>query len=174
MLCRAGRAVRMTEDHKPNLPAEAERIRQVGGRIEFSKCWRVVLEPLGLRPGSGLAVSRSFGDLDFKEPCRLHPPSSPYLGTCSRTDMGHVGVPLAFVIAYALMPQLLCQSRSTGLSTSRALLKLTSTAPAACLKPHLRLAKYLKTCHTHVAAVGPSRNLTLQSSSWSCPQAGGM
>ncbi|KAL3144636.1 hypothetical protein ABBQ38_001995 [Trebouxia sp. C0009 RCD-2024] len=71
VLCRAGRAVRMTEDHKPNLPAEAERIRQVGGRIEFSKCWRVVLEPLGLRPGSGLAVSRSFGDLDFKEPCRL-------------------------------------------------------------------------------------------------------
>ena len=73
VLCRAGQAVRMTEDHKPNLPAEAARIRQVGGRIEFSKCWRVILEPLGFRPGSGLAVSRSFGDLDFKEPCRLQP-----------------------------------------------------------------------------------------------------
>lgn len=63
--------MRLTEDHKPNLPAETERIRQAGGRVDFSNCWRVILEPKGGRPGSGLAVSRSFGDLDFKEPCRL-------------------------------------------------------------------------------------------------------
>lgn len=76
VLCKAGRAVRLTEDHKPNLPAERERIRRVGGRIDFSNCWRVIVQPTWDRPGSGLAVSRSFGDLAFKQPCRfptLHP-----------------------------------------------------------------------------------------------------
>ena len=73
VLCRAGRSVRLSEDHKPNLPAERERIRQARGRIDFSNCWRVIVEPRGGRPGSGLAVSRSFGDLAFKQPCRSVP-----------------------------------------------------------------------------------------------------
>ena len=33
-------------------------------------CRRVICEPKDGRPGSGLAVSRSFGDLDFKQPNR--------------------------------------------------------------------------------------------------------
>ena len=70
VLCRQGRAVRLTEDHKPNLPPERQRIQAVGGRVEFSRCWRVIFEPQEGRSGSGLAVSRSFGDLDFKEPNR--------------------------------------------------------------------------------------------------------
>ena len=62
----------------------------LGGRVEFQRCWRVVVEPKDGRPGSGLAVSRceeghspcrlhlslpppcrSLGDLDFKEPRRF-------------------------------------------------------------------------------------------------------
>ncbi len=39
-----------------------------GGRVEFQRCWRIISEPRRDRPLSGLAVSRSFGDLDFKEP----------------------------------------------------------------------------------------------------------
>ena len=70
VLSRAGQAVQLTRDHKPNLPAESKRIREAGGRIDFSNCWRVIVEPKAGCPGSGLAVSRSFGDLAFKEPCR--------------------------------------------------------------------------------------------------------
>lgn len=70
VLCRRGKPLRLTEDHKPNLPSEKQRIQAAGGRVEFSKCWRVICEPRAGRSGSGLAVSRSFGDLDFKEPHR--------------------------------------------------------------------------------------------------------
>ncbi|KAL4434421.1 hypothetical protein ABPG75_000862 [Micractinium tetrahymenae] len=43
----------------------------LGGRVDFARCWRVIVEPGGGRPASGLAVSRSFGDPDFKEPLHL-------------------------------------------------------------------------------------------------------
>ncbi|MEW5306475.1 MAG: hypothetical protein WDW36_008937 [Sanguina aurantia] len=72
VLCRQGGAAeRLTEDHKPNLPGERARVAAVGGRVEFQRCWRVISEARGGRPGSGLAVSRSFGDIDFKEPQRM-------------------------------------------------------------------------------------------------------
>lgn len=55
VLCRNGRAIELTVDHKPNLPEEAERIRQCGGFVAFGRvCGR-------------LAISRSFGDFCFKE-----------------------------------------------------------------------------------------------------------
>jgi hypothetical protein len=34
------------------------RIEKAGGRVDFQRCWRVVVEPRDGRPGSGLAVSR--------------------------------------------------------------------------------------------------------------------
>jgi len=71
VLCRDGHAHRLTEDHKPHLPQERQRIEDAGGRVDFQRCWRVVVEPRDGRPGSGLAVSRSLGDLDFKEPARF-------------------------------------------------------------------------------------------------------
>jgi len=66
-----GQALRLTEDHKPNLPHEKKRIEQEGGSIgNFAGVWRCVL-PLKRRSTSGivgLAVSRSLGDKDFKGP----------------------------------------------------------------------------------------------------------
>ncbi len=47
---------------------------------------RVICEPRDGRPGSGLAVSRSFGDLDFKQPQRRAPDVLSTLGvTCRGT-----------------------------------------------------------------------------------------
>ncbi|GFR41712.1 hypothetical protein Agub_g2462, partial [Astrephomene gubernaculifera] len=71
VLSRCGSAVRLTEDHKPHLPGERARVEAAGGRVDFQRCWRVIVEPREGRLGSGLAVSRSLGDLDFKEPRRF-------------------------------------------------------------------------------------------------------
>lgn len=62
-----GRALRLTKDHKPDLPEERKRIEALGGRVEFTGCWRVVADPQpGSRMKSALAVARSLGDFDFK------------------------------------------------------------------------------------------------------------
>ena len=37
-----------------------------GGRVEMQRCWRIITTARGTN--TGLAVSRSLGDLDFKEP----------------------------------------------------------------------------------------------------------
>lgn len=41
-------------------------MERAGGRVEMQRCWRIVTTARGTN--SGLAVSRSLGDLDFKEP----------------------------------------------------------------------------------------------------------
>ncbi|PSC75687.1 serine threonine phosphatase [Micractinium conductrix] len=71
VMLRNGEALRLTEDHKPNLPRERKRVEGLGGRVDYARCWRVIVEPKDGRPASGLAVSRSFGDPDFKEPLHL-------------------------------------------------------------------------------------------------------
>ena len=71
VMCRGGEPLRLTEDHKPNLPRERKRVEDLGGRVDFARCWRVIVDPGGGRPASGLAVSRSFGDPDFKQPLHL-------------------------------------------------------------------------------------------------------
>ncbi len=53
-------------DHKPGLEREAQRVKAIGGRVEFQRCWRVISSVRGTH--TGLAVSRSLGDLEFKEP----------------------------------------------------------------------------------------------------------
>lgn len=58
VMCVRGEAVRVTEDHKPNLPSEHSRVLAAGGRVEMQGCWRVMVDPGGGRPGGALAVSR--------------------------------------------------------------------------------------------------------------------
>lgn len=70
VMCSGGKAVRLTQDHKPDLPEESARIKKNGGQVEFQACWRVVLQGYGIRPKVGLAVSRCLGDQVFKEPNR--------------------------------------------------------------------------------------------------------
>lgn len=69
VLCRQGRAINMSEDHKPNLPRERLRIENAGG------C--VTKQPNGpytiYRVNGDLSLSRSIGDLRFKQNIERQP-----------------------------------------------------------------------------------------------------
>ena len=62
VLCRAGYAVAITQDHKPDLEPEKARIEALGGFVSFIGCWRA----MGI-----LAMSRAIGDL-FLKPYGAH------------------------------------------------------------------------------------------------------
>ncbi|XP_062328586.1 protein phosphatase, Mg2+/Mn2+ dependent, 1Na (putative) [Osmerus eperlanus] len=55
LLCRDGKVIFYTEDHKPFNPREKERIQNAGGSVTLQ------------RVNGSLAVSRALGDFDFKE-----------------------------------------------------------------------------------------------------------
>mmetsp|Transcript_14569 Transcript_14569/g.25418 ORF Transcript_14569/g.25418 Transcript_14569/m.25418 type:complete len:297 (-) Transcript_14569:908-1798(-) len=57
VLCRGGKAVAVTIDHKPNSAIERKRIEAAGGVVVWAGTWRV---------GGVLAVSRAFGDRPLK------------------------------------------------------------------------------------------------------------
>lgn len=71
-----GGFLRLTEDHKPNLPAEKKRIELEGGGVaEVRGVWRCILPQKKQLTSNivGLAVSRSLGDKDFKNPNLVSP-----------------------------------------------------------------------------------------------------
>ncbi|GFE52633.1 phosphatase 2C domain-containing protein [Babesia ovis] len=61
VLCRGGRAVALSHDHKPHLREEGERIRRAGGSVTNG------------RVDGNLNLSRSLGDLTFKQDFSLPP-----------------------------------------------------------------------------------------------------
>lgn len=59
VLCRSGRAIELSTDHKPELKVEEERIRRAGGLVaQAGPCHRV--------DGWGLNLSRALGDFHYK------------------------------------------------------------------------------------------------------------
>lgn len=59
LLCRAGAALPLSEDHKPELPAETDRIVKAGGSVSLvGPCHRL--------DGWGLNLSRALGDFHYK------------------------------------------------------------------------------------------------------------
>jgi len=58
VICRAGKAVALSRDHKPNQTDERQRIEDAGGFVMWAGTWRV---------GGVLAVSRAFGDRLLKQ-----------------------------------------------------------------------------------------------------------
>jgi len=66
ILCRAGTAIELSEDHKPELPGEEARIRKAGGHVaQAGPCHRV--------DGWGLNLSRALGDFHYKARADLPP-----------------------------------------------------------------------------------------------------
>ena len=66
VLARAGQAIDLTTDHKPNVQAERERIEAAGGQVVYDRGWRV----------ESLNVSRSFGDVKQKQYVTAAPDTS--------------------------------------------------------------------------------------------------
>merc|ERR1719343_1094947 len=66
LLCRNGQCVELSEDHKPELPREEERIRKAGGHVALvGPCHRI--------DGWGLNLSRALGDFHYKARSDLPP-----------------------------------------------------------------------------------------------------
>ncbi|KAG2434238.1 hypothetical protein HXX76_007963 [Chlamydomonas incerta] len=74
VLCRDGRALRLSRDHKPELPEERQRIEAAGGRVANVRgTWRVVLPLADGCTAKVCSVSRGFGDRDFKANALISP-----------------------------------------------------------------------------------------------------
>mmetsp|Transcript_60062 Transcript_60062/g.127217 ORF Transcript_60062/g.127217 Transcript_60062/m.127217 type:complete len:439 (-) Transcript_60062:149-1465(-) len=59
LICRNGRVIELSEDHKPELQREEERIRRAGGHVsQVGPCHRI--------DGWGLNLSRALGDFYYK------------------------------------------------------------------------------------------------------------
>lgn len=82
VLCRAGQAVPVTEDHKPDRLDERKRVERAGGLVlNVRGAWRIAAPAnpnasgrASRREYQGLALTRSFGDLCFKQPTQLSVP----------------------------------------------------------------------------------------------------
>merc|ERR1719159_1720933 len=65
VLCRAGSARPLSEDHKPNAPGERARIEKAGGSVEMQQPQAGGRITYRVKPG-GLSLSRAIGDLQGK------------------------------------------------------------------------------------------------------------
>ncbi|CAJ1344614.1 unnamed protein product [Effrenium voratum] len=77
VLCSAGQAIPLSEDHKPNAPTEKQRIEAAGGRVECCG-------PGQYRVNGNLNLSRALGDLEYKKDRSL-PPEKQII--CSTPDV---------------------------------------------------------------------------------------
>lgn len=69
ILCRGGKPVELSHDHKPSDAAERERIEAVGGRVEETR----VGQRCHSRVNGYLNLSRAVGDLEYKKDLHLGP-----------------------------------------------------------------------------------------------------
>lgn len=82
VLCRAGQAVAVTEDHTPERLDEKKRVERAGGLVlNVRGAWRIAapanpgaMTKASRREYQGLAMTRSLGDLCFKQPTLLSTP----------------------------------------------------------------------------------------------------
>eukprot|EP00747_Dinoflagellata_sp_TGD_P218233 gnl/TRDRNA2_/TRDRNA2_90516_c0_seq1.p1 gnl/TRDRNA2_/TRDRNA2_90516_c0~~gnl/TRDRNA2_/TRDRNA2_90516_c0_seq1.p1 ORF type:complete len:367 (+),score=36.75 gnl/TRDRNA2_/TRDRNA2_90516_c0_seq1:42-1103(+) len=85
LVCRQGQAVPLSEDHKPNIPGERDRISRAGGWVEIQKTSKAT----HFRVNGCLNVSRAIGDFQYKKnpkvlPCDQMVCSTPDIVTLQR------------------------------------------------------------------------------------------
>lgn len=80
VLCRGGKAIDLSEDHKPNSPGERKRIENAGGFVAK----QAGVEGAQWRVNGNLNLSRAIGDLEFKRNTAL-PPEDQII--CSTPDV---------------------------------------------------------------------------------------
>jgi len=69
---RDGSAVRLSQDHTPDVPGERKRIEQEGSSVvDAHGIWRIVLPSQRGAGIAGLSVSRGFGDLSYKQAAKV-------------------------------------------------------------------------------------------------------
>ena len=74
----------------PAAAASAHSLQGLGGRVDFARCWRVIVDPGDGRPASGLAVSRWVelaAKLGALPPCQ--PPASQQRPCCQTCQTPH-------------------------------------------------------------------------------------
>ncbi len=64
VLGRNGRAIALSNDHKPGVPAEKERLEAAGAKVTnpIGNIWRINMD---------LSISRTIGDMKYKEPTKI-------------------------------------------------------------------------------------------------------
>ena len=66
ILCRGGKGLRLTKDHKPGLPEEKRRVKKAGGTVQNNgSCSRIIIRDPATKGVAGISVSRSFGDVSW-------------------------------------------------------------------------------------------------------------
>jgi len=69
IMCRKGKVVELSHDHKPNEEIELARINAAGGTVQAAPCGQRML----YRVNGNLSLSRSIGDLEYKKRADLPP-----------------------------------------------------------------------------------------------------
>jgi len=127
VLCRAGKAVELSHDHKPFQTTELERIRKAGGFVN----------EVGRVNGS-LNLSRSIGDLKFKQSKDLPPAeqvitSHPDIKTFQLTDQDEYFVLACDGVFDVLSNDALVKFINTRLSTGRTLSAIVEEIFEECI-----------------------------------------
>ncbi|XP_045459999.1 protein phosphatase 1B-like isoform X1 [Harmonia axyridis] len=127
VLCRQGEPVFSTQDHKPGLPSELDRIVKAGGSVMIS------------RVNGSLAVSRALGDYDYKNvegrgPCEQLVSPEPDIFVRDRDDTQDEFLVLACDGVWDVMSnEDLCQYIHNRLLVTENLSEVTSQVIDTCL-----------------------------------------